>query len=202
MLVFIACLIAQIEPYAGKEITVADFIAQSEAAESANIDGTIRHLEATIKENRGKAKILADLKKRLAKLKAEKKDPPPAPPLELDFRNLKIGAVGSATYTEGDGSRTINKARVLQVISKGVLLCKYGPTDFALAGLYTTSIVDDDVIPLEGIWTVSGTLTYETVLGAKRKIPVVSSWKHEKSYTDAISAAQKAKPEKPTKSKK
>jgi TPP-dependent 2-oxoacid decarboxylase len=201
MLLFIACLIGQISP-AAKDVTVEEFMSRCEKRQADLISFQIEQLEEKIKHNRGNGKLLGQLKPQLATLKTRQKNPGTPTPISLDQNSLSLGDVGDTKFSSVQGE-AVWKPKVLQVVKGGIVLCEFGDSTFAVTGINTANLVDDDRFSMDGVWSVSGTFTYNTVVGATKKVNVLSPWKHEAEWKAALKkraeekAAAKAKPPAP-----
>jgi hypothetical protein len=92
---------------------------------------------------------------------------------DLYTDQIKIGEVGqiaNTIYPIGDPHSHIILIHLDQILDDDNMLATMGDQDIWIAGMSTAGLVDDQDIRISGIFYVSGTRTYDTVLGAQRTV--------------------------------
>ncbi|MES2790577.1 MAG: hypothetical protein V4719_13280 [Planctomycetota bacterium] len=192
MLLFIACLLGQLEPTKTKEPTAAEFIQTCEDFKESFVERETVRAERAIKYYRGRGQIVLRYKKYLAALKQVAKDDTQLPQCPLRVDDLAIGNIGYPKFVFlGEEHNGFAGAKVLQLMDGDRVLCTVSDKVFVATGLDTDKIVDNDPIELPGIWRVSGRYSYQNTLGAQKTVLVISPWKHEAEFNNLIAERKK-----------
>lgn len=177
MLLLLICALGQFQPATAKPPTLEEFVKSQVARQKADIASAIAETELSIRNNRGKGRVLATLKKKLATLKQTQAKPPLPPPTS----RMEFQIPGSTGHL---GDKVTPTCIVVQILSKNEMLCETEARSgvFVVRGLDTKDKVDGSSFPMHGLWTVAGTYSYTSTEDARKKVMVLTPWPHQKQY--------------------